>query len=477
MTPRCLAGSLSIFLALPVAAQETYWIANRGSQDLMRITAWGSVVERVPMGTGLRSAHVAPDGKVWVVRFIQSTFDIYDPASGTATPVVFGLGNPYDIAFDNQGTAWVSGGTGVEQYGPNGGLVQSIPLANAAPLGITIDDIGNKWIAHRTVPGTITRIDPGNTVMNFPLTGATMQAVRPIADYRGLGMASHIWVTGDPGSGGELVELDNMGNVLNVYPMPASQLGGVGPAYDLGGHIWVGNYSTGDLYEFDPVAGIVANTYQVPPNVFAVSMDSLGRVLAVQRVTFSGVGPPCEVERIDPATGTREMDTLLEFGGNAATGSSSAVSTPFHYSLVVAPFGDMDGDAEVNWAEIQAGTSPIDPCSTSAISLSSSGTPSATNGGVAALDVRAGAGTAWFVGLAFGIVAPGSGISLPGVTCEVLLDPASFTGTVFGIGTGSLSVTIPIDPTLVGVQWHYQALAIAGSGALNVSNVSGLRLW
>src|SRR5688572_33354787 len=93
-------------LCLPALAQESFWIANRASSDIMRVSSWGSVLERVPTPTTLRSSTTAPDGKVWIVRFIQATFDIYDPATATMTPVPLPSGSAYQIAFDAAGHGW-----------------------------------------------------------------------------------------------------------------------------------------------------------------------------------------------------------------------------------------------------------------------------------------------------------------------------------------------------------------------------------
>src|SRR5690606_3396793 len=107
---RLLTIALTLLATSTLVAQERgYWIANRASSDIMEVSPWGSVLQRIDMGTNLRSAHVAPDGKVWVVRFIQTTLDIVDPTTGSITNTTSTLGSPYDIAFDAQGEAWVSG--------------------------------------------------------------------------------------------------------------------------------------------------------------------------------------------------------------------------------------------------------------------------------------------------------------------------------------------------------------------------------
>lgn len=464
-------------LATPLLAQETHWIANRASMDLMEVTAWGSVVTRVPMGTSLRSAHRAPDGKIWVVRFIQTTFDIYDPATNTITNVPSTLGSPFDIAFDNQGTGWVSGGTGVQQFAPDGTFIQSIPLPNAAPLGITIDTNGNKWIAHRTNPGSVTRIDMSGSIANFAIGPATTQPVRPTADFRGFGNSSHIWLTGDPPAGGvgELVELDDQGTVLNVYPMPNSSLGGIGPVFDRNGDIWVGSFGNGSLFQVDETNGTVLNTYLLPPSVNGLTVDHHGRLWCSARITFSGAGLPCEARRVDPATGNLEVPAVLSVGGSGATGTQSPIATMWQYSLVVAPFGDMDGDGVQNAIEILAGTSPTDRCSANIVGVNTSGVT--LNGSTASIDVIANPTTFWLLAFADGRVAAGSGITIPGFGCELLLNPATSLGaTASGLGTSSLPLVLPTLPIFIGYEFFIQGFA---NDTVNTTftNLTGMRIW
>src|SRR5690606_36575554 len=139
------------------------------------------------------------------------------------TPIsspAFSLGSPGDIAFDANGHAWVSGGTGVEEFDANGNLVQTIGLQTTAPLGIAVDSQGNKWIAHRFgPPGAISRIDAvtGNVTVHPLPAGSNILPTRVYADARGMSGASHIWVIGD--RGGELHEFDINGTYLNGYTL------------------------------------------------------------------------------------------------------------------------------------------------------------------------------------------------------------------------------------------------------------------
>ncbi|MCU0867534.1 MAG: hypothetical protein MUC36_27450 [Planctomycetes bacterium] len=451
--------------SLMAAAQESYWIANRASSDIMRITSFGKVLERVATPTTLRGCTTAPDGKVWIVRFGQPTLDIYDPATQTLSTAASQLGSPYQIAFDANGNAWVSGGTGVQQFTAAGVFVQSFPLTVAAPLGITIDADGNKWIAHRTTPASVTRIDPAGVVTNYPITGATMLPVSVVADFRGLLTSSRIWVIGD--NAGQLAELDANGNTIGVYALGFAVASSI--TFDRNGNIWVGG-TGGQLARIDPTTATVVNSYSFTPGPIAMATDSLGRLRATARVTFSGTGPACETRRIDPATGVIEEPGVLTFGGFNAAGTQTAASTPFQYSLVVAPFGDLDGDGEVNYAEIQAGTSPIDATSASNFRVETFGTTAINS--TPTVEVQAAPSTLWVVGYALALTAP---TPVPGFGGLLRLDPTTLVNTTAGVGSNSTPIPVPNDPTLVGFEFFVQGITVGAT--LDFQNVSGMKIW
>jgi len=450
----------------PLAAQEQgYWVANRASGDIMEVAPWGGVLRRIDMGVNLRSTHTAPDGKVWVVRFFDPNIDIVDPTTGAVSNFLSTLGDPYDIEFDAQGDAWVSGGSGVQHVAASGSLIQAYPLVQGAPLGITIDGLGNKWIAHRTIPGSLSRIDASGVVTNYPVSAAN--PVRPVADFRGPLMPSHIWLTCDAGP---LIEFDENGAELNSYALPTNAVGGVGPVYDRNGDIWVGDFSSGDLYQVDPDTGALLNNYNLPPHVNGLSVDTQGRILVVQRVTFSGSGPACQVRRVDPANGTVEVVTELEFNGAVGTGTQSAVSTPFHYAMVTNPVGDSDGDGEANFTEIQNGTSPVDASSNAGFSVASVGV--STLGG--SVDIVVQSSQLWVLGFSPTLWNPP--VTVSGATGLLRIDDTQLVTTAQGVGGTTITLPIPNQAALVGYEVFFQGM-VAPAGSLELRNVSGIRIW
>lgn len=479
---RLTTAAMIAVLACSAFAQETYWIANRASNDIMEVTAWGSVKTRIAMPGALRSAHRAPDGKVWVIRFITGTFDIVDPMTQLITPVTSMSGNPFDLVFDAAGHAWITGGPALQEFSPAGVHLQNIALSATAPLGITIDQQGNKWIAHRANPPSVTRVDPSGVATNFIVVGAApgYQPVRATADFRGLVTPSHIWLTGDGPS--QLVEMDGAGNTLNVYTLPAASTGGVGPITDLVGNVWVGSFGTGALMQVSNATGAVLNTYTFPPSINGLSIDSFGRLLCAARITFGPPTPPappggpCELRRVSPTTGALEVNTQLQFGSFVGWGTQSAASTPQHTALVADQLGDLDGDGDVNYIEIVNGTSSIDPCSNQIISVNTIGIT--TLGNTPAIEVRTAPGNFWTFAFANSVVAPGSGVTIPGFACEALLDPLTiYPGTLSGSGPANVPVFIPNNPALQNFTFYMQGMAIIGGTSFRFTNVTGMRVW
>ncbi len=449
----------------PLFAQSSYWIANRTSNDIMRVSEWGSVLERVATPTSLRGCTTAPDGKVWVVRFIQTTFDIYDPVAATFTPIALPSGSAYAIAFDAAGHGWVTNGaSAVHEYDANGTFLATYAMPFGASLGITVDANGNKWVAHRVAPASVSRIDTLGTVTNFPIAGGgALLPIGPVADFRGLGQASHLWVTGD--SANLLAESDTAtGATLNVYPVPTTSTA-YPPTFDAAGRIWVSSFGNGTVVQLDQANGQVLQTLTLPPNNIGITTDNLGRIRMTARVT----GAPCEVRRVNAATGAVEIPTKLVSGTFSAAGTQWALSTQFQYALVVAPLGDLDNDGEANFTEIQNGTSPIDAASNSQFTVESFGI--SQNGQTASFEVRSTA--LWVLGYALARISP---TPVPGFGGQLQLDLTTLVSTSAGVGNASLPFAIPANPALVDFEFFVQGVTFNGTG-FDFENVSGMKIW
>jgi streptogramin lyase len=470
LQPMRLAVAAVLF-AIPALSQSSYWIANRASLDLMRVSEWGSVLERVPTPTTLHNCVRAPDGKVWVMRFGSATIDIYDPATATFSTAVLAGGTALSIAFDAAGTAWVTGNlNSVTNFDANGAVVQTIGLPVTSAQGITIDGAGNKWIAHRIAPASVSRVDPSGVATNFPIAGATaLLPIGIVADYRGIAQPSRIWVTGD--SAAQLAELDgSTGATLKLYTIPFASVS-YPPTFDRNGRIWVSSFGNANIAQIDQTNGAVLTAITLPPSNTQITTDNFGRIRATSRITFSGVGPPCEVRRLDPATGAVEIPTKLQFGAFSATGTRAPLSTQWQYCLVVNPIGDLDGDGDANFTEVTNGTSPTDPASNNGFALESFG--STQNGATPTFAVTAQPAQLWIVAFSLGLVPP---TPVPGFGGTLRIDPAQQVLSAAGLGNGSLPIAIPGNPALVGFEFFAQGVTFNGVG-FDFRNLSGMLVW
>jgi streptogramin lyase len=461
--------SLAAFLALsalPLTSQETYWIANRRTDDIQEVDSGGVTLRSIPLSSNLRSAHMAPDGKVWVIRFIQSTFDIVDPTTGLITSVTHPGGSTYQVAFDRAGHGWVTAGSTVAEYDANGGFVNTYTVpANA--LGITVDSVGNKWIAHRSSPASVSRIDATTgAVTTHPFgVGTPMLPVSIIADYRGFasGQPSHIWVIGD--SSGEVGEFDEQGNFLALHSTPLTSVSGI--TFDLNGQVWVNN-RTGIVLALDTTGAVVQQFALGVTDSLGLATDFMGRIWVTDRITFSCSAPPCppcEIKRIDPTTGAVEVPALAGYGTQAA------LSTTFAFATVVDPLGDMDGDGSVNIFEILNGTMPNDPQS-NGLHIGTTGISQV--GGQVRVDTLSLTPTTSSVLFSSGPAAP-STIGGIGGTFQMALP--ILVATPVTANSSTLTLPLPLDPSLAGVELFVQGLVLTGQPGFSFANRNSIRIW
>jgi streptogramin lyase len=451
-------------VACSVLAQDAEWVANRTSNTLSRILPWGYVAQTAPTATNLRRVVVAPDGKLWVVRFIQSQFDIYDATGALLTTVTNPTGSVYDIAFDKFGHAWVSGGSQAHEYDANGVLQPTTyALAAAAPLGISVDADGNKWIAHRVSPGVLSKIDATTgAVTSYPVAAAGMLPTVAFSDFRGFGVSSHVWVIGD--SSGLVVEFDVNGVQLNSYPSTLSSIASFAQDF-LSGDYFIGSFAAlGPIARMTP-AGVVSGLITNGAPCLGLNFDSFGRLLVTTRFTAPVLS---EVRRYDIAGPTLEVISTV------GTATQSAVSTRRDFALVVDPLADADGDGAANGPEILAGTSPWDPQSNASTSINTVGPTS--SGSTFALNVVTGLASTTAIG-AGPTITPG--LSVAGLAGQFFLDqntmlPDPVTNSPILVllnGPAVLFVTVP--PASAGLHLYIQGLTVDGSGG-QFTNLTGL---
>jgi hypothetical protein len=205
--------------------------------------------------------------------------------------------------------------------------------------------------------------------------------------------------------------------------------------------------------------------FPAPAQVLGISMDALGRPWVVNRVSFSGP-QPSTLSRLDPATGNIEVVAPIGIGGNNFPDGGG-----FHYAYVVDQFTDSDGDGSVNFGEVLGGTSPFDAQSNPRANLEVTGV---TKIGSTAQIVAG--GTPAGITVVFFSRGRGPGLTVPGITGQVFLDPLGLFGFTVSIGVpGSLALPIPNDPSLDAAVLQVQGLYIGAT--TQFTNLTCARIW
>ncbi len=454
-----LSATLSTFAGLAAqttqAPEDAYWIANRFTNDVQKLSACGELLLSANLGASLRAAYVAPDGKVWVLKFITTSFLIIDANGKNPTTINADKGAyPEDLAFAKNGDALIvvtgRGNTpmGIQRYDKDGKFLSFYDVSGGNPLAITLDQAGDAWVAHRVGPPTmISRVNlttGKRDDFKAPTTSLTLGG-NITADFRGLGQKSDLWVTGD--SAPELIQFGNDGSVKKVHVLSSSDTAYGSLAVDANNNLWVTAYSNNKVIHFDTKNATVLKTLPVT-GAIGVAMDGRGKVLVTSRLANAAT-PPSELLRFNPKSYVLEQKTKI--GG----GPSRPASSNFQNSLVVDPFGDADKDSSINFAEVTSGTSAFDPQSYPAVDLRVEG--SNQIGNALAVEIRGSANSKAVLGFAAKRLA--TPLGSPAWKGSLRLDPNTLLPIfVFVTVPSTLNATIPNDANLVGTVLHMQAL-------------------
>ncbi len=223
---------------IAIDAQNNVWISNYGT----------------PSAPGSTITELTPD---YIDYFCSTGLSPYSVSVKAIATYSVGGTNPYSIALDAQGNAWVSnyGSNTVSELTPAGALLNIYPVGSG-PRGIAIDPPGNVWVANSgtdAAPGnTVTMINPaGGTTTNYTVgTGPHSIAIET---------SGNVWVTNfgtTVSAGNTITELvfNSKGNNYNLTS-PANTLSlpytvgnhPEGIAIDFSGNVWVTNYTDDTL--------------------------------------------------------------------------------------------------------------------------------------------------------------------------------------------------------------------------------------
>ena len=135
-----------------------------------------------PSGIALDSS-----GRLWVTEHVDSSFDSYDPATGsldrywtsqTGGAYGFGVTFPNGIAINQNGTVWIAEhyGNRVAEFNPVSGQLIEYPVSNSTYDGVyqlTLDRNGNPWfveIQGNSIGELLPSSDQSPLTMTLPTT-------------------------------------------------------------------------------------------------------------------------------------------------------------------------------------------------------------------------------------------------------------------------------------------------------------------
>jgi YVTN family beta-propeller protein len=241
------------------------WVTDSSDDQLLRISAAGQVIDRIPVGRGPAGV-TAGDGEIWVTNELDGTVSEVNPGAGTQVATIgVGIG-PAAIAF-GYGSVWVANMTSDSLSridAATGGVTATIPLGSA-PNCIAVG-AGAVWVTSQDT-GELVRIDPADNHASLAVTIGQ----RPSGVAVGGGS---VWIAD---AGGTLSRLfPRTGKIRKI------SLGGspAGIAY-AGGAAWVADSPAGTLWRVDPATGAsrVIHLGNEPTDLAAAGHDIWATVL------------------------------------------------------------------------------------------------------------------------------------------------------------------------------------------------------
>jgi virginiamycin B lyase len=238
------------------AAHGAVWFTAQAAGALGRLDPRTGHVDEFPLGrnSAPHGVIVGPDGAPWITDGGLNAIQRVDPASHAIRsfplPANRSGANLNTAAFDQSGTLWFTGQTGV--YGKLEAKSREVRVwdapRGAGPYGITATPSGNVYFA--SLAGSyIARIDPSTEAAIVVEPPTPRQGARRIwSDSKGALWISEFY-------GGQIARFDPSRNAWQSWRLPGSHPQPYGIYVDEHDTVWVSDFGASTLLRFDPASG------------------------------------------------------------------------------------------------------------------------------------------------------------------------------------------------------------------------------
>jgi hypothetical protein len=181
------------------------------SGTTVTVTAYGTVVLQVSQAaTSVYSTTTATASftvlaeSVWAgnaagsLSVLDSAGNALSSSAGLTGGGVGTISQPFSLAFDSLGDAWIASTNGISEFSPQGAVLTSAAVTSggiSSPVGVAIDGAGQVWVANAN--GTVSRLSNSRAAIS-PSAGYATGSTAPGGIAIDLG--GSVWITGISGN-------------------------------------------------------------------------------------------------------------------------------------------------------------------------------------------------------------------------------------------------------------------------------------